>query len=167
MSDSVSLDISFPYWTAYKATLQVLIRSPLQILLSAVFPVLGLYLVYLWVTHHHHMTPYDFILLFVCFFFTPITTAISLYLVRRRNPLTIGPFKYVFDASGIHASGAAFETTIRWQAIRKVVETRSFVLIFVAPTRAISIPVAQLQAAGIVEALRNIIHTNMPSTLKQ
>ena len=160
MHETVSLEIAFPYWTAYRATLQILVRSPLAVAFACVFPVMGLVLIYLWVTGHHFVNVYDIVLLLVCFGFTPLITAFSLYSARRRNPLSAGPFKYVFDNSGIHASSAAFENTIRWNALRKVVETTEFILFYFAPSNAIAMPKPQLEASGALDAVREITRNN-------
>ena len=80
---------------------------------------------------------------------------------RRRNPLSVGPFQYLFDDSGIHASGSAFEHTIRWNAVRKIVETSEFILFYFAPTNAIAMPNPQLQAVGALDAIRAIAYANL------
>jgi hypothetical protein len=161
MPEPVTLELSFPYWTAYRATLQILIRSPMHIAFSAVFPVMGMALIYVWVSHNHAITLSNIVLLLACFMFTPLITAVTLYMGRRRNPLSVGPFQYLFDDSGIHASGSAFEHTIRWNAVRKIVETSEFILFYFAPTNAIAMPKPQLQAVGALDAIRAIAYANL------
>ncbi len=154
VQEPIKVSISFPFWTAYRATLQVILHSPIQLIASSIFPIAGLVLIYLWVTHNHAIRPTDIGLLFLCFFFTPLITGVSLFLARQRNPLTKGLFLYSFDTEGIHLSGEAFTMSIKWSAIRKVVESNSFMFFFVAPARAHCIPIAQLQTAGCLESLR-------------
>jgi len=156
MQEKITVPISFPFWTAYLATLQVIIRSPIQLIVSSIFPFAGLYLIYLWVTHNHTITLTDVGLLFSCFFFVPVITGFSLLLARRRNPLALGPFIYSFDAEGIHASGGDFTMSVKWVTIRKVTESRNFMFFFIAPARAHSIPLAQLQAAGCLDSVRTL-----------
>ncbi len=163
MQDSVTFEVQFPYWTAFRASLQNSFRSPLLIAISSIFPIMGLVLIYLWVITHHSITLYNIILLFVCFTFTPLITAINLYLARRRNPLSVGPFTYVFNASGIHASGAAFESTIRWTALQKIIETREFILFYFAPTTAIAMPKPQLLALGVLDTVREMTRAHFPA----
>jgi len=164
MRDSVTLSIAFPYRIAYKASLVLVLYSPLQIAVSSVFPLAGLFILYLLVVRHQalalHEILYAVFLVLLCFLFTPIILALTLFLGRRRNPLSEGPFTYTLDSSGIHASSSAFENTIKWPVIRRVVETRSFLFLFVAPGRAISLPVAQLQIAGVLSDVREIVRNN-------
>ena len=92
-----------------------------------------------------------------------VITAINLYLARRRNPLSVGPFTYVFDASGIHASSAAFESTIRWTTLQKIIETREFILFYFAPTTAIAMPKPQLLALGVLDTVREMTRAHFPA----
>ena len=91
------------------------------------------------------------------FFFTPLVTALSLFLARRRNPLAKGPFTYTFDSDGIHVSGDTFEMKLKWPAIRKVRESGSFIFFFTAPARAQCIPLAQVRATGQLDDLRALV----------
>lgn len=154
MQEQITAPISFPFWTAYRATLQVILRSPFQLVISSVFPVTGLFLLYLWLTHNHPITLGNIGLLLLCFFFTPLVTVLSLFLARRRNPLAQGPFIYSFGPEGIHASGEAFTMSIKWAAVQKVAESGSFMFFFIAPARAHCIPLAQLKAAGCLDSVR-------------
>ncbi|MDR2853016.1 MAG: YcxB family protein [Burkholderiaceae bacterium] len=109
------------------------------------------------------MTLSDMLILLVCFAFMPIITAVNLYLARRRNPLCIGPFKYVFDQFGVHASSVAFENTIRWAALLKVIESGEFILYYIASSNAVAIPKPQLIAAGALDTVRDITRSNFPA----
>ncbi|PPD04183.1 MAG: hypothetical protein CTY29_06680 [Methylobacter sp.] len=156
MQDLIRVSISFPFWTAYRATLQIIPHSLIQIIFSAIFPVAGVVLIYLWITNNHTIELMDIGLLFLCFFFTPLITCISLFLARRRNPLSIGPFLHTFDDEGIQLSGESFSMSVKWPAIKKVVESNSFMFFFVTSAQAISLPIDQLQAAGCLESVRTL-----------
>jgi hypothetical protein len=160
VSDSASLQLTFPFWTMYRATLDIVLRSPVQLVASLVFPAAGVLLIYLWTIHHHHVRPYDILLLIVAFGFTPLTIALSMYLARRKNHLVAGAFMYTFDRSGIHVTGDLASSTINWKAIQKVRESKSFLFLYIAPVKAISIPLAQLSAAGCLDDVRTIVRTN-------
>lgn len=160
MQDSVTVEVSFPYWTAYRAALEIILHSPFQLVVSALFPLGGMYLIYLWISHHHSVSPTDVLLVIVCFAFTPLITAMSLFLARRRNPLSKGPFKYTFDNVGIHASGEAFSMNVNWSAINKVRESRRFMFFFFAPARAHCIPLQQL-SNGLVKSMLAIARTHV------
>lgn len=166
MQDKINVSIVFPFKTAYAATLQLILRSPLQMAFSLAFPVAGIYLVFLWTKSHHSYNLTDFGLLILCFFFTPITTAFSLYLARRRNPLCIGPFLYSFNDEGIHLSGEAFAMTIKWSAIQKVTESKTFMFFFTAPGRAHTLPIDQLRSSGCLESIRTFVYSKMSQKIK-
>jgi hypothetical protein len=50
----------------------------------------------------------------------------------------------------------AFDMSIKWMAIQRVRESRAFIFFFVAPSRAQSIPIAQLRSAGILEQIHEL-----------
>lgn len=156
MERKLEVQITFPFWVAYKASLQIIRWSPLQLVLSAVFPLTGVFIVYLWIIQHHAVEVTDIPLLFVCFFFTPLIVALTMFLARRKNPLSRGPFAYVFDADGIHTNSPTFSASFKWAAILRIRESNSFLFFFVAPGRAHSMPLDQLQSAGILDAVREL-----------
>jgi YcxB-like protein len=105
---------------------------------------------------HHALQVTDVLLLFGCLFFTPLIVALTLFLSRRKNPLSQGPFAYAFDADGIHTTGPTFSVSLKWAAIQKIRESNSFLFFFVAPGRAHSMPLNQLQSAGILDGVREL-----------
>jgi len=159
LEDRITFQISFPFWSAYLATLQIILRAPLQLAVSAVFPAWAIYLIYLWLwtTPHYPVGVGDVAIAIGCFFFTPLVTALSLFLARRRNPLAKGPFTYTFDSDGIHVSGDAFEMKLKWPAIRKVRESGSFIFFFTASARAQCVPLARVRATGQLDDLRQLV----------
>jgi hypothetical protein len=157
----ISVAISFPYWTAYLATIQLIVRTPLQLAVSTAFPIAVLYFIYLSATHGHRLRLTDIAVLIACFFFTPLTTALSLFLRRRHNPLTRGPFMYTFDADGIHASNDSFSMSVRWSTVKKVLESGRFIFFFITPARAYSVPLAQLKAAGCLDEVRALAQSKV------
>lgn len=157
MKKKLELKVTFPFWLAYAANLQIIRWSPMQLASSAIFPAAGLFLSYLWFKNQHTLSFSDVLLLIGCFFFTPLILVMTLFLVRRRNPLAKGPFNFVFDDDGLHASNPAFDMSLKWAAIQKVRESRTFIFFFVAPSRAQSIPLAQLRSAGILEEVHDLV----------
>ena len=160
----VELEIKWPFWVAYEANLRLIRWSPFQFVMSAIFPFAGLFLCYLWLTSHHSVQFSDVLLLFGCFFFTPLILLLTLFLGRRKNPLSTGPFKYAFDTEGIHASGPAYSQLLKWSAIQKVRESDSFLFFFIAPSRAQAIPSNQLRHAGVLEVVRELARVHVPNT---
>jgi hypothetical protein len=129
----------------------------LRLLVAAVFPLAGIYLIYLWGAQRHTYQFTDFLLLTGCFLFAPLIIAMSLFIVRRKNPLSEGPFTYTFDEQGVHASGEAFSLSIKWSAVRKVRESKNFMFFFVSPRSAHCIPIAQVTRVGQLDALRALV----------
>ena len=160
----LELDIAFPFRVAYLANLQIVRWSGLQIAVTVAFPLAGLFLLYTWIKHHHVLEGGDVVLLVACFFMKPLVTLLAMVLGRWKSPLASGPFKYCFDADGIHASGSTFNMSLKWAAIQKVRESRSFIFFFVAPGRAHAIPRDQLRAAGMLDDVRTLTREKVTNT---
>lgn len=153
---ALELEIKWPFWLAYVANLQILRWSPFRLAASAAFPLAGLCLSSLWFAQGHALSFADVLLLIGCFFFTPLILMLTLFLGRRRNPLSTGPFKYAFDAEGIHTSGPAFKQSIMWSGVQRVRESGSFLFFFVTASAALGFPSAQLKDAGVLNGVREL-----------
>src|SRR5262245_24840920 len=127
MDKNLELEVTFPFWLAYRANLQAIRWSTTQIVTSAVFPALGLFLCYQWFQSQHAVTLSLVLLLIGCFFFTPLVLIPALFLTRRRNALARGPFKFAFDDEGIHISNPAINMSLKWAGIQRVRESGSFI----------------------------------------
>ena len=157
MPESVSVDVSFSYLLAYKANLLLMLRSPLNIAASAIFPLAGLALVVLSLVNGQALDVLAIALVIVCVLFMPILLAFLLFVFRRRSPFRGEPIRYRFDAAGIHVATQLSSSTLKWAAIRSVVEKAGFMFLFIGPSRAMVLPMAQLQTAGVLEDLREIV----------
>lgn len=168
MRDSVTFDVEFGYWTAYKAELRLFLRSPGQLAVSSVVPLAGLFILYTIVVHHEKLSAseiaLELLIVLLCVLFTPLIMAFTLFMNRRGNSLNRGHFTYRVDSSGIRASSNEVESTVKWAAIRRVVETKSFVFLYIAPGRAISLPMEQLESAGVLEDVRGIVRQHFAGT---
>ena len=164
MDEKLEAEVRFPFWVAYSANLQIIRWSRIQMVMSSPFPLGGLYLSYLFFTRHHALQAGDIVLLLVCFFFTPLMLLFTLFLGRRKNPLSKGPFKYIFDEEGMHVSGTAFSLSLKWAAIQKVRESGGFLFFFTAPGRGHALQLAQLRAAGILSELHRLCREKVADT---
>ncbi len=153
----VEVPVKFPFWTAYRASLILIRYSRLHLLIAAIFPLSGLLLLTLWIVLHHPIAPVDILALILAFSFTPLSSALSLYLMRRRSPLLQGPFLYVFDDEGMHLTGATFKLNIAWSSFIRVEESAGLMFFFTARTRAQVIPLLDVEAAGQLTALRQLV----------
>src|SRR5256885_2387582 len=123
----------------YIATLTVLRRIPLQMAVSIIFPFFGLLLLVSSLIAGS-LGPANIVLISFMLGFTPLMTAFSVWLYRRRNKTAAGPFVYLIDQQGITISGRTFELKLAWQGILKVVETKRFFLFFTSPQMAQFLP---------------------------
>lgn len=157
MSQPISTELRFPFWIMYRATLNILLRSPLQLVFALIFPAAGVFLIWTWVTRHHPFHLYEVAILILAFGFTPIVVAFAMFMARRKNPLIAGPFTYTFDDNGVRVTGALTDSTIKWAAIQRVRKSKNFLFLYIAPTTAISLPIAQLEAAGCYEEVDSMV----------
>jgi hypothetical protein len=104
----------------------------------------------------YRLGPVEIVLILLAFSCPPLLTAFAVWLVRRRNKLAQGPFTYSFDAEGMHTSGAAFNQTILWTAIPRIRRTRRFLFIFIAPAKALCIPLREINDPRFFDDLRKV-----------
>lgn len=135
----------------------VLLRHRWQlIILHAVFPLAGLFLLSTPFITGDRLGPIEVLLAILAFSFTPSVTALAVWSARRRNKLAQGPFTYSFDAEGMHTSGEAFSQTIRWSAIPRVRWSRRFLFVFIGPAKALCIPLRVISDPGFADHLRRL-----------
>ena len=144
----------------YWASLAALRRSPLQIALASVFPVFGIVLV-VWALMAKTATISVFIELPFFLAFKPIITALNVWLYRRRNRTVGGMQTFTLDSNGIHISNPAFDVALKWSGISKVSETKRFFLFFFSSQSARFLPKRVITSADELQAIRNLIATNL------
>ena len=113
------------------------------IVVHVAFPAFGIFLL---------MTPFlgyrlglvEILLALLGFSFTPLLVALAVWAASRQNKLAPGPVTYVFDSEGMHTSGPAFTQTIRWSGIPRLRRMKRFLFVFIAPARALCIPLRDL-----------------------
>lgn len=123
------------------------------IILHTIFPLAGLFIIST-PFMGYRLGPVEILIALLAFSFTPLVTALALWLSRRRNRLATGPFTYLFDSEGVHTRGSAFNQTVKWSAILRVRQSNRFLFIFLAPSRAHCIP---LRDVGDADALKRLI----------
>ncbi len=122
----------------------------------AIFPLAGLFLLFTAVYVGRGLTMSAAFIALLTFSFTPLITAISIWLARRRNKLAQGSFTVSFDSEGMHTTGSTFSQTLKWAAIPRVRESKRFMFFLISPSRASYVPLAALRAAGSLETVRRI-----------
>jgi hypothetical protein len=92
--------------------------------------------------------------------FTPIMTALNLWLSRRRNRTVGGTWTVALDSHGIHTSSPTFDVSLKWSAISRVAETKRFFLFFLSAQSAQFLPKRVISSAAELQAVRDLIAAN-------
>ena len=137
----------------YIASLALIRYQGWLMLLHCFFPAFGLFLVFTPLLGYR-LSWKEIGLAVMCFSFTPVIVGLGVWF-GGRNELARGPFTYVFDSEGMHASGPAFNQTIRWRGIIRLRRSKRFLFIFVTPVRAIVIPLREINDPMRLEELCN------------
>jgi hypothetical protein len=159
----VSVTFNLKFWDFFVASLIAIRYSGALMIVHAIFPLAGLSLIVVSSRGGHRFGPDEVILIVLAFSFTPLVTAVAVWAGRRGNKTGQGPFTYSFDAEGMHSSSSTFDLAIKWPAIRRVRQSKRFLFIFIAPSRAYCIPLKALIEQGVLEEVRSIAgqHTDL------
>jgi hypothetical protein len=160
MSASITVEVKTSFWTAYRASLAIIKLRPLAMVVSAIFPLAALYLIYLFVQRHLWPSPFQCIAILMALGFTPLIIAFSLFMARRRSVVARGPITYTLSDDGLRAATPVSTTDIKWGAVVRAVETKRFVLIFISAPSAFYIPVECLQG-GDLSVLRKLLKAHV------
>lgn len=101
--------------------------------------------------------------------FAPLTVFVALpwlerWQIRRyhaRTPSVRGEQTFTIDEAGLHMAGAYASTTLRWDALTEVVESKDFFLFYISEGRAHFLP---RSAVPDVAGLREFLTRHMPRT---
>jgi hypothetical protein len=126
-----------------------------MMILYAVFPMVGLFFLST-PLFGYRLGPVEILIIILAFSFMPLITALGVWLARRRNKLAQGTFTYIFDAEGMHTSGADFDQKIRWSGIPRMRLSKRFLFVFIAPTRAHCIPLRSMTNPDDLDRIRRI-----------
>jgi hypothetical protein len=152
----VSVNVDPAFWDMFIASLVLIRHQGAMIIVHAIFPLAGLALLLLSYMKGfpQGITPVIG-LSALAIFFTPLITAVGAFSARR-NKLMQGPFTYFFDSEGVRTKGVTFDQTINWTAIAKVRQSKSFLFIFISPTKALYIPMKALREQGVIDKVCEI-----------
>jgi hypothetical protein len=158
----VSLTFNPSFWDVFIASITLMRYQGMLVCLHAIFPLAGLFILLLPYYVGRRLEAEHVLIAMLAFLFTPLVTALTVWSVRRRNKLARGPFTFTLDSNGIHTRSTAFTQTIQWAGILKTRRSKTFLFIFVSPTRAISIPLKALREQGILEEVVSLVrqHTD-------
>ncbi|MCF7786191.1 MAG: YcxB family protein [Prosthecobacter sp.] len=97
--------------------------------------------------------------------FKPLIQCLNISSMRRRNPSISGVQTYTITSAGYTIKGSLFDTTLKWDAFHKAIETKEFILLYVSTRWAHFIPKAATTASDL-QAIRTIIREKLGSKAK-
>lgn len=159
----VSVTVNPTFWDLFISSLILIRYQRALIIFHLIFPMAGLFIIVSSFCTGRSLGVQGLLVVLLAFSFTPLITALALWMARRRNKLAQGPFTYSFDSEGIHSSGAEFSSTIKWAAITRARQSGRFLFIFISPSRAFFIPLKTLTDQGVLDQVRTIAreHTDL------
>ena len=97
--------------------------------------------------------------------FIPLIQCLNVSSMRRRNPSVSGLQTYTITPVGYSIKGSLFDTTLKWDAFLKAIETKEFILLYVSARWAHFIPKAAATTSDL-QAIRTIIHEKLGTKAK-
>lgn len=159
---SIRFEFQPTFADQYLAHFAVLRHSPVSTLVAhSIFPLLGIaILVSSYISEPEHQLPllFPWVLALLCMAFTPLIMALVLMINRRahRNLVT-GKHTLVLSPDGVRMAGPVSETFVKWEAMERIVETHSFVLLFFSRGTAFFLPKRSVPSAQELASLRQFV----------
>jgi hypothetical protein len=100
------------------------------------------------------------------FVFMPLQRLLLLWLSGRRNRTLSGVQTQTIGPAGFSASGPAFSTNLKWEAIYKAIETKHFFLVYISSRAAYFIPKARISTAVDLAKLRSVLIAHLDGKAK-
>ena len=97
--------------------------------------------------------------------FIPLIQCLNISSMRRRNPSVGGIQTYTIAPEGYTIKGSLFDTTLKWDAFLKAIETKEFILLYVSTRWAHFIPKAAATASDL-QAIRTIVQDKLGTKAK-
>jgi hypothetical protein len=98
------------------------------------------------------LASYAFILVFM-----PLLQMFQLWASSRRNQTIRGIQTHTFGPDGFLTRSDTFNTTFKWDAIYKVVETKRFFFLYISSRAAYYVPKNKISTAAEVDRLRQVL----------
>jgi hypothetical protein len=152
----VSVTVNMTFWEIYVASLTLIRYRGTLMIVHAIFPLFGIWIIVESLWKGYRFGPAEVFLILATLLFTPLVTALAVWANRRGNKLAKGPFTYGFDSEGIHTRSDALDQIIKWPGILRVRQSKRFLFIFIAPSRAYCIPRKALSEQGVLDEVLSI-----------
>lgn len=174
-SDSVTVSSTIGFWTHYRASRAVASRSLGAYIGWGFFVGVPLLLVIVMLCRGQDVFDPDTFglpawgplmagLLFMLGFM-PLFHLLQVAGFRRRSPATGGVQTYTITRDGYTMQGNFFDTTLKWGAFLKVIETKEFILLYISGRMAHFIPKAAATTADL-QKIRTIVHEKFGAKAK-
>jgi hypothetical protein len=145
----------------YVALLDLIPRVPVQLIISLLFPIAGVAVLVVAIQREGIPSVLDLVLAVGCIGFTQILMLGLVAMGRFRNRLADLSQTIVFDDDGISFDAATFSTSLKWAALRKAVETRHNLFLFVSPMAAVGVPKSAFSEPGSLDTARAMIRERL------
>jgi hypothetical protein len=143
----------------YLASLQILLKSRFQLILNSLFPLAGLFLIYLIIIKHSRVpSSLEVLTILATFAYTPVIAALIVWLSRRRNKTAREVQTFTFTDEGFSIEGSTFTVKLKWEAIDRIKESKSFFFLYIASQKAYFLSKRELDQSIIV-SLRKLFES--------
>jgi hypothetical protein len=169
-SQSITLSTEISFWTQYRATRAVMGRLRSTLVGWAFFVGLPVLLILsmlllgqdIFAPGIFGLPTWTLLLIGVAYMvcLLPLTQMLNVSGMRRRNPSAGGLQTYTINQEGYSVQGSLFDTTLKWDAFLKAVETNEFILLYVSTRWAHLIPKAAASASEL-SAIRVILREQL------
>ena len=154
----MKIEFTPTFWNQYLASLIIQVKSPFMLIISLIFPAAGLFiLTCMLLGISKEPSFFEIIIIPLAFGFTPIITALSVYLARRKNKTIGGAQTYQVDDIGIEITGSTFKTHLQWQGLYQILETGRFFFFYLSPRMAYFIPKSIFNNLSEVDELKKLL----------
>ncbi len=174
-SQPITFSSTISFWTQYRATRAILNRLSSTYIAWGFFVGVPVLLVILMLCLGQDLfTPREYGLptwaipvggLLFMLVFMPLIQCLNISSMRRRNPSVGGIQTYTITPDGYTIKGSLFDTTLKWEAFLKAIETKEFILLYVSTRWAHFIPKAAATASDL-QAIRAIIREKLGTKAK-
>lgn len=143
------------YSERLRAEWSMLIGLPSLMLLNAMFPLAGIFLLWLGLMYPVSTPGWSYIAAFFSLAFVPLMFLYNSYRGHRFTRAR-GPYTYGFDHEGVHVTTPLAQATHRWPAILRVRQHHGNVLLYYSRRCAYFVPVRALPACGSVMEIEEL-----------
>ncbi len=146
----------------YLAILSIQYSSKPLLIMNMLFPLGGLFiLVIILLGINENPSFFEILIIPLAFGFTPIITALTVYLARQKNKTICNSQNFIFDTEGIEISNSSFNTQLKWEGLYRATETDRFFFFYLSPRMAYFLPKYVVKNTYKLNELRSFLSTHL------